>query len=512
MSKEFGDFQTSLPFAENVCRLLKSMGLNPEIVIEPTCGEGNFILAALKTFTGIKELSAIDIQKHYVEASQEKIKNLYGMSDNDTPHISIVQDDIFIHKFDSKIFDKDKEILLVGNPPWVTNSDLGGKNLPKKSNFKKNNGLAAITGKANFDISEYILLHLLKTFKGLNGHLAFLCKTQVARNIVQFLPATILTASEVKMYLFNSKKEFNVNVDACLFVCKLNHGLQDSQCKVYDIDNPEIELYTFGWIEDKFVSNIAKYEKTQEIDGISPFVWRSGIKHDCSKVMELEGCSNGCFKNKLGETFELEKDIVYPFLKSSNLRKLIVFDAPKNLIVTQKKPGEDTTYIANKYPKIWSYLKSHKTYFDKRKSIIYRNNPDFSIFGIGDYSFKPYKIAISGLYKEPIFSLLVPNNNKVLMVDDSCYFIGFDNIKYALITLATLNSEVVREFLGSIAFIDAKRPYTKDILMKIDILKAVKKVGYLEIINYLNKNNLMLEEISQDDFSNYGIYVSKITV
>ena len=44
-------------------------------------------------------------------------------------------------------------ILVIGNPPWVTNSAmglLGGSNLPSKSNFQRLRGLDAITGKSNF--------------------------------------------------------------------------------------------------------------------------------------------------------------------------------------------------------------------------------------------------------------------------------------------------------------------------------------------------------------------------
>ena len=46
--------------------------------------------------------------------------------------------------------------LVLGNPPWVTNAELGllkNSNLPIKSNFQGHKGLEALTGKANFDIS-----------------------------------------------------------------------------------------------------------------------------------------------------------------------------------------------------------------------------------------------------------------------------------------------------------------------------------------------------------------------
>lgn len=504
MSKEFGDFQTNQDFAEVVCRLLKRNGVNPSIVIEPTCGEGNFIIASLKNFENLKKVIGIEIQEKYTLRTKDKISVLKKDNKIDWPEISIVQDNIFLYDFNEVTFEKNSELLLIGNPPWVTNSDLNGKNLPKKSNFKKNNGLDAITGKANFDISEFMLLHLLRQFKGANGHLALLCKTQVVKKIIQYLPETDFTASDFRIYLFDAKKEFNVFIDACLFVCKINGMQKDYQCKVFNIENPNTEIKRFGWVKNKFVSDIKKYEQTKEIDGKSNLTWRSGIKHDCSNVMELEIYKDSGFTNKFNEILNLEEDIVYPFLKSSNIRNLVINNSRKKIIITQKKPGEDTFQIANQYPNIWRYLMSHKKSFENRKSIIYKNNPPFSIFGVGDYSFKPYKIAISGLYKDPHFSLLIPDSNKCLMVDDSCYFIGFNNIKNALIMLAVLNSRLVKDFLDSIAFINAKRPYTKDILMRIDLSKALHKIGYDGIIKYLNNNHVYFEEITRQDFEDFA--------
>ena len=55
LKKEFGDYQTPNQFAETICSLLyNELKLNPEVVIEPTSGLGNFIKAALNIFTTIK--------------------------------------------------------------------------------------------------------------------------------------------------------------------------------------------------------------------------------------------------------------------------------------------------------------------------------------------------------------------------------------------------------------------------------------------------------------------------
>jgi type I restriction-modification system DNA methylase subunit len=46
---EFGDFQTPLILAELICQRLKYFDLKPEIIIEPTCGQGSFIQACFNS-------------------------------------------------------------------------------------------------------------------------------------------------------------------------------------------------------------------------------------------------------------------------------------------------------------------------------------------------------------------------------------------------------------------------------------------------------------------------------
>ena len=79
-------------------------------------------------------------------------------------------------------------ILVIGNPPWVTNSDIGvlsGKNLPEKSNIHNRNGFSAINGSSNFDISEWMLLRQLDWIETHGGCIAMLCKTSVARKVLR---------------------------------------------------------------------------------------------------------------------------------------------------------------------------------------------------------------------------------------------------------------------------------------------------------------------------------------
>jgi len=508
---EYGDFQTNKDLANKLAKSLSKNNILPEIIIEPTCGKGNFIIASLSNFKTVKKVFGIEIYKPYVWETKFSILDYFlSNPNNNKPEITIKHCNIF--DFDFKNISKqypNEKLLIIGNPPWVTNSKLGSlnsSNLPKKSNFKNQNGLDAMTGKGNFDIAEYITLMLLDVFQTHNGHLALLVKNSVIKNIIFDQKDAKYKIGKIEKYCIDSKKEFNVSVEASLFYCQLN-STPSFQCNELDFYSLE-KKSSFGWLNAKFVSNLANYNENKEIDGQCPFKWRQGIKHDCSNVMELER-ENECFINKLSQKIKLEEDLIYGFLKSSDLKNTVIKNTRKQVIITQTKVGQDTSYIQHLYPKTYNYLKSNITFFQARKSSIYKGKPPFSIFGIGDYSFKPYKVAISGLYKTYHFTLVLPQDNKPIMLDDTCYFIGFDKIEFAVYTLILLNHSKTEEFLKSITFSDAKRVFTKDILMRLDLLNITQTISQKEIeeqINFLNnKYNLSI------NLSHWNSFINTIT-
>jgi hypothetical protein len=85
------------------------------------------------------------------------------------------------------------------------------------------------------------------------------------------------------------------------------------------------------------------------------------------------------------------------------------------------------------------------------------------------------------------------------MLDDTCYLIGFDKIEFAVYALILLNSNTTVQFLQSVTFPDAKRTFTKDVLMRIDLLELAKQIDKtilqkeLDILNEKYKFNLTLD-------------------
>ena len=480
---EYGDFQTNRNLSDDICNLLKNKNTEPEIIIEPTCGKGNFIISSLNTFENIKYIYGVEIYKPYVWETKFAILDYFLKNINSNlPEINIYHYNVFDFDF-KKISNKHKnrKILVIGNPPWVTNSklsSLGSDNLPLKSNFKNHNGIDAITGKGNFDIGEYISVKLISLFSKLNGKFAFLVKNSVAKNILLEQNKTKYQISNIRQFDIDAKKEFNVSVNACLLLCSL-HKNPGETISEYDFYTNNL-IREYGWVNGKFVANIDLYLKSKDLDGRFPFVWRQGVKHDASKIMELE-IRNGYYLNNNKEKVEIENDLVFALLKSSDLKGNVIDKSRKYTIITQRKVGQETKYIKELYPKTFNYLFNNIEYFNKRKSSIYEGKPLFSIFGIGDYSFKPYKVAIAGMYKTTTFSLVKPINNKPVMLDDTCYFIGFETLIEAEITQILLNKEITQNFIQSIAFKDAKRMITKDLLMRINLNEIINETDFYEL-------------------------------
>lgn len=227
------------------------------------------------------------------------------------------------------------------------------------------------------------------------------------------------------------------------------------------------------------VADLDAYQHWRHLEGLSPYRWRSGIKHDCVSVMELSASGAGMFQNQLGETINLESEIVYPFLKCTPLSHGRL-DPDRWLILTQKRVGEPTGGLATSAPKAWKYLQSHAGRFAARKSSIYLRGESFALFGVGDYALMPWKVAVSGLHRPPRFRVVAPFEGKPVLFDDTCYFIPFETQEEAEIVAFILNSKPCTEFLQALSPPEAKRPVTVDLLQRFNIREMAVAADCLE--------------------------------
>jgi hypothetical protein len=150
-------------------------------------------------------------------------------------------------------------LLIIGNPPWATNSELGtigSSNLPVKSNFQNHKGIEAITGKANFDISEWMLTRCLEWMRGRRAVLAMLCKAAVARRVLFQCWKTGRDPGRADMYLIDSHKVFGAAVTGCLLVVDSSVASRNVSCRVYCSLDTKEQSAACGYLDDTLIANL----------------------------------------------------------------------------------------------------------------------------------------------------------------------------------------------------------------------------------------------------------------
>lgn len=469
---EFGDFQTPINLAREVCSLIARTGFHPASILEPTCGTGSFLKASLETFRDVSRVLGFEINPQYVAQAQHAVVRT-------SPHASVevYQSDFFLTNWSEIVEAFPEPILIIGNPPWVTNTELstlGSNNVPMKSNLDNLRGIDALTGKSNFDISEWMLRKNIEWLNGKNGLLAMLCKTTVARKVLLYAWQNGLRAESASLYTLDAQEYFGASVDACLLLVRCNPTGNSKECWVFHSLHAQQPDSIFGLQDGMLVADVKLYQKRRELTGNGFRGWRSGIKHDCSKVFELH-VEHDRLVNGLGEFVELEPEVLFPLLKSSDLA---AHGKPRRwMLVPQRAMSDDPSRLRLDAPKTWNYLIAHAHLLDKRKSSIYKNRPRFSLFGVGPYSFAPWKVAIPGLYKKLEFVQVSPFLERPVVLDDTCYFFPCRSEEECNLLYELVMSDPAREFWSALIFWDAKRPITAQLLNSLDLMLLARLLG-----------------------------------
>lgn len=269
---EFGDFQTPPALASEVCRFLAERGVRPADMVEPTCGLGNFLLAALDRFPSAK-CFGFEINPGYVTILQA---TLDARVEDKRSLISC--ESFFDVNWRATFRDLPEPLLVLGNPPWVANAQLGclgSTNLPKKSNFQRHTGLDARTGKSNFDISEWMIDRLLEALANRRAWLAMLCKTAVARKVLVHAWKNNIALDWAEMREINAKTFFGVAVDACLLTCAVSPEGRSAECSVFPKLEGDKPFHVIGWRDGQLVANVPAHDRWKQLAGDGPYQWRS---------------------------------------------------------------------------------------------------------------------------------------------------------------------------------------------------------------------------------------------
>jgi hypothetical protein len=485
--RELGDFQTPAGLVSEVLNSLEPIASRWPRVLEPTCGEGGFIAGLLGLRSPPREIQAIEIQPDYCQTVTRLVAGMGHSS-----RVVVRCANLFDVALDRDLsWEVDGPLLVVGNPPWVTSATLGrldSQLQPPRRKDSGQSGLSARTGASNFDVAEAVWLELLRKFRGQSVTIALLCKRSVARRVLRFVLEAELPVADASIRLIDAAYWFHATVDACLLTISMKPELiparRGTEIPVFSGFGVSTPSTVMGFWGSSLIADRVEHQKWEFADGRSPRTWRQGIKHDAAGVMELRRePGNDCWLNRSGEVVDVEREHVYPLVKAADLGFDRAGRPARGVIVTQSKIGADTTDLARTAPRLWAYLQSHAVEFARRKSSIYRGQPPFALFGIGPYTFAPYKVAISGLRKQPQFRALGLEEGKPVILDDASYLLPCATAPEAALLAAICNDPITLGLIRSAAFIDDKRPITKALLQRLDLAAVLERTDRTELLD-----------------------------
>ncbi|MCM0621440.1 hypothetical protein [Nocardioides bruguierae] len=466
-----GDFQTP-PALAAACLALVDLPAHAR-VLEPTCGTGAFLVAAGERWPDAERLG-VEVQPGHAGIARA--------------HARVLEDDVLTLRLDTDLpWRTAGPLAVVGNPPWVTSADLtrlGVTTAPRRRGLKQLPGLDALLGASNFDVAETLLLTVLEHLAEQPLTVAVLVKTQVARAVLTEVARAGLPLVAAEVFGVDARRWFGASVDACWLHLRLDPsaGRPPGAAGGYVADvhaglhrgTPERRV---GVVDGRWVEDVDAYARVRAADGASPCRWRSGVKHDAASALELVVDGAGTARTAAGQPVAVEPEHLHPLLKGGDLHH--GRPASRLLVLPQRRLGEETAGLADAAPGLWGHLEAHAAVLDGRRSRIYAGRPRFSVFGLGDYTFAPWKVAVSGLHRDARFRLVGPTAvgggaPRPVLLDDTAYqaaFSGPEAAAEAAVAWAVLGSPAASDLLAALLPRGAKRPVTARLLARLDLAR-----------------------------------------
>jgi len=176
-------------------------------------------------------------------------------------------------------------------------------------------------------------------------------------------------------------------------------------------------------------------------------------------------------------TTKIEADLVYPLVRGRDIEKWCVRFSDRYIIVphvpSTAEPIRESE-LKTKLPLTYQYLANYREELENRSihKLWGRNKPFYTIYDIGPYTFKPYKVVwkrISGEITGKAVSfecaVVEPINGKPVIPDDSTIMIGFENPEEAYYVAGVLNSVLARAIIAS---------YTYELRQETHIVDVIK--------------------------------------
>jgi methylase of polypeptide subunit release factors len=184
------------------------------------------------------------------------------------------------------------------------------------------------------------------------------------------------------------------------------------------------------------------------VDALGDCVYRirHGLKDDAKAVFSVDS-------DRLAE---LESTHVYPYLRSKHVVKWGLFGHDRFLVPQRQAGADNERALARESPATYDYLTDHRERLEARGSSWFEAGPFYSLFGLGPYTWAPYKVVWCRLGFKPHFAVVSTVDDpelgeKTVVPGDHCMFVARDDEREAHYLCALLNAAPYQRCLRDLA-------------------------------------------------------------
>jgi len=523
---DLGEYFTPYWLAERTIEMSGFRGDLKSVLLDPGCGSGVFLLAAAEMkYQANKDKSPEEVMKGILRTVVGCDINplcvltarlnlvcwlafKFGLPLPDVKINALHYDTVFKRPA-SEQFDDIDSILpdgcdyLVGNPPWISWNSLPGEYrkqierelLPGYALFDFH-GQEAQLGHSNDDYLVTFTQVTIHRYLKEGGLCSFIIKQPLLTNVsgktfrrfsVRHVRENVrLGVKEVAD--LRKVNPFGIGNETAIIVLK--RGDKTVYPVPYEtwsksdgeivVEKGEAKPSIDRDITSSWVVLTPDLKETEFMEGNCIYEIRHGLKHDVADVLSVRPLErNGdrlvVQRNSEDdkETYEIEAKAVYPFLQPRHISAWKI-EGYTYAIIPQRKAGENNEErLARTLPLTYKYLERFKDRFMARKSRIFTQKPFYGLFGLGAYTWKPYKVCWCGLGFKPEFVVLSTVRDRLLgerlpIPDGTIYFIPLDRKEEAHFVCALLNSELVHKFLSARSG-KSKRGLSKKVMEQLSL-------------------------------------------
>jgi hypothetical protein len=206
------------------------------------------------------------------------------------------------------------------------------------------------------------------------------------------------------------------------------------------------------------------YKARKGVDTSANAIYWLKIKKDIptNKVLADNSPENSRKEIKSIENVVIEKDLLYPLLRGSGIRRWIA-EPEYDFIVPYTSDGKvlPVEDLKINYPKTYDYFykKEHgfidillnrgiyKKHYGSSKTI--KKAPEYVLYDIGSYTFSPYKVVWKALASGMIATTISSIDNRLIIPDHNVVMIPIYDEDEAYYLSGVLNSEIVSRFVNA---------------------------------------------------------------